>query len=177
MFHLAVIQNAIRCAEFLLSRDINYSRRDLDHRAPLDYLRSCQENDQKWRRLTAQIGVQKLQIAADSQAAIKNATDPKMAEFDHLIATRNRDFLPQLVEFMEEKGMDINNTFKNGQTFLHRVIIYDCDPIPTAKTMLDNKADVNIRDNLGKTPADYMETLKLTESDKSRLEYILQKHG
>ena len=53
----------------------------------------------------------------------------------------------EMILYFIEKGMDINRRSSGGLTALH----YAKD-IPTAKVILDNKADINIQDNHGSTP-------------------------
>lgn len=170
MLHLCVMLNAKKCAKLLLDGNINLNRRDFDHKTATDYIRGSQYAE--WANILARVdhvrGIMKTEIGNH------HANDSTMNRFDKLLEYRKNDFLGELIKFMEAESMDLNSRFSNGQTFLHRAVLHDCDPVSVVKTCLDNGANPELKDEEGKTPADYVGELNFNESDKSRLNYMLK---
>lgn len=84
-----------------------------------------------------------------------------------------------ILTLLVEAGIDIDFTFEEGETLLHKVI-YDTD-IPLVNFLLQLGADVNHRDKYGRTPL--MSAIFLDDRSDNKIKVIIEilkillKHG
>lgn len=69
----------------------------------------------------------------------------------NLLCLASRSGCVKVVEFLIEKGVDVNVRDNEGKTSLHLAVIIPGQNTYIAKVLLNKGAEINIQDNEGKT--------------------------
>lgn len=115
------------------------------------------------------VGVAKVLVSAGTDVNAKNILGQTALIGASLRGT------PKLVEFLIEKGADVNvREFSNGHTPLH-LAVGNCN-IKVVEMLLAAGADVNARDNSGDTPLALSNRFEQTD-DRREIAKLLAEHG
>ncbi len=180
-FHSALARNNIPCLEVLLNHTGQYSTTNLqEYHTTINAEIGFQEDDWHWNRpfLCVALHLQKEYNHLFSQLTHISSQEEKNTALNEAIDSVHgfgSDYVRQLrcdskIPLLLEKGADINNTWCNGTTMLHRA--FRDGHLRTALEILKKyKADMTCKDDDGQTPFDYY------EQNKTQLYKQIKCHG